>query len=63
MLITNPRIPIPIQVRNNIASVLVRKLIPVNPSDTILPLYITTYIPKIRCTRFNNIGASTPSNM
>ena len=60
---TNPKNPIPNQVRNNMATVLVRKLIPVKPNDTILPRCVTTYNPTIRCIRFNIIGANTPNKI
>ncbi len=61
MAITNPKNPIPNQVKNNIPIVLVRKLIPVNPNDITLPLCVTTYNPIIRCNRFSIIGASIPN--
>ena len=61
--ITNPKNPIPNQVKNNIAIVLVRKLMPVNPNDIMLPRCVTTYKPTKRCIRFNIIGANTPNTM
>ena len=61
--ITNHKNPIPNQVKNNMAIVLVRKLMPVNPNDIILPLCVTTYNPTKRCNRFNIIGASMPNKI
>ena len=58
---TNPKNPIPNQVKNNMATVLVRKLMPVNPNDIILPRCVTTYKPMIRCIKFKIIGANTPN--
>ena len=57
---TNPKNPIPNQVKNNMATVLVRKLMPVNHNDITLPRCVTTYNPTIMCIRFNIIGANTP---
>ena len=59
----NPKKPIPNQVKNNMATVLVRKLMPVNPNDIILPRCVTTYNPITKCNRFSNIGANTPNKM
>ena len=60
---TNPKNPIPSQVKNSMATVLVRKLIPENPNDIILPRCVTTYNPTTRCNRFNSIGASIPNRI
>ena len=60
---TNPKNPIPNQVKNNMATVLVRKLIPVNPNDIMLPRCVTTYSPITRCNRFSSIGANIPNRI
>ena len=60
---TNPKNPIPNQVKNNMATVLVRKLMPVNPNDITLPRCVTTYNPTMRCIRFSIIGANTPNKI
>ena len=60
---TNPKNPIPSQVKNNMATVLVRKLMPVNPNDIMLPRCVTTYNPITRCNRFSSIGASIPNRI
>ena len=59
----NPKKPIPNQVKNNMATVLVRKLMPVNPNDIILPRCVTTYNPTTRCNRFSSIGANIPNRI
>ena len=61
--ITNPKNPIPSQVKNNMATVLVRKLIPVNPNDIMLPRCVTTYNPITRCNKFSSIGANIPNRI
>ena len=61
--ITIPRKPTPSHVKNNIATVFVKKLIPVKPSEYILPRCVTTYKPTTRCNKLTKIGASTPSKM
>ena len=61
--ITRPRNPTPNHVKNNIATVFVKKLIPVKPSEYMLPRCVTTYKPTTRCNKLSKIGASTPSKM